>query len=167
MAIQLIITGGTFDKYYDEIQGGLTFKNTHLPEIIKHVRCTIEIRMEIDQLVDSLEMSYSNRLRILELCKQAEEELIVITHGTDTMTDTARVLGEAGLEKVIVLTGAMIPYTLKNSDAIFNLGGSIVAVQLLPAGVYIVMNGQVFKWDNVEKDRERGIFIQRDSKRDS
>ncbi|HEY8344431.1 MAG TPA: asparaginase domain-containing protein [Bacillota bacterium] len=161
MAIRLIVTGGTFDKQYDEVQGTLTFKNTHLPEILERVRCTVEVRMELNQLIDSLEMRQANRLQILEACRRAEERRIVITHGTDTMTETARILGEAGLDKVIVLTGAMIPYAFKNSDAIFNLGGSIVAVQLLSPGVYIVLNGRVFAWDNVFKDKERGVFRER------
>lgn len=158
VAIRLIITGGTFDKHYDEIQGKLTFKDTHLPEILERVRCMVEIKMEIDQLIDSLEMGEANRLRILEACRRAEERRILITHGTDTMTDTARVLGEASLDKVIVLTGAMIPYTFKNSDAVFNLGGSIAAVQLLSSGVYIAMNGKIFPWDSVVKDRGKGVF---------
>lgn len=160
MSIRIIITGGTFDKHYDEIQGVLTFKDTHLPEILEQVRCTVEIKLEINQLIDSLEMQHANRLQILEAAQRAPEQRIIITHGTDTMTETAKVLGEAGLDKVIVLTGAMIPYTFKNSDAVFNLGCSIVAVQLLPPGVYIVMNGRVFSWQNVYKDREKGIFTE-------
>jgi L-asparaginase len=162
MRIRIIITGGTFDKHYDEIQGTLTFKDTHLPEILEQVRCTLEVKMELNQLIDSLEMGRDDRLQILEACKKATERRIVITHGTDTMTETARVLGEAGLDKVIVLTGAMIPYTLRNSDAVFNLGCSLMAVQLLPAGVYITMNGKVFAWDNVKKERERGVFTTKD-----
>ena len=161
MAIRLIVTGGTFDKQYDEVQGRLTFKHTHLPEILERVRCTVEVRMELNQLIDSLKMRQANIVLMLEACKKAQERRIVITHGTDTMTETARVLGEAGLDKVIVLTGAMIPYAFKNSDALFNLGGSLVAVQLLSPGVYIVLNGQVFAWDNVIKDRERGVFRER------
>ncbi|HHT47769.1 MAG TPA: asparaginase, partial [Firmicutes bacterium] len=105
MRIRIIITGGTFDKHYDEIQGTLTFKDTHLPEILEQVRCTLEVKMELNQLIDSLEMGRDDRLQILEACKKATERRIVITHGTDTMTETARVLGEAGLDKVIVLTG--------------------------------------------------------------
>jgi len=162
MRIRIIITGGTFDKHYDEIQGTLTFKDTHLPEILEQVRCTLDVKMELNQLIDSLEMGQDDRLQILEACKKATERRIVITHGTDTMTETARVLGEVGLDKVIVLTGAMLPYTLRNSDAVFNLGCSLMAVQLLPVGVYITMNGKVFAWDNVKKDRERGVFTTRD-----
>lgn len=158
MAVRIIITGGTFDKQYDEIKGTLTFKDTHLPEILERVRCTLEIKMELNQLIDSLEMQPEDRLHILEACRRAPERQIVVTHGTDTMTETARVLGEAGLDKVIVLTGAMVPYTFRNSDALFNLGCSIIAVQLLPPGVYITMNGKVFSWDNVYKDREKGVF---------
>lgn len=158
MRIRIIVTGGTFDKHYDEIEGVLTFRDTHLPEILKYVRCTVETEIEINQLIDSLEMQLSNRLQILESCKRAVEDQIVITHGTDTMVETAKVLGEAALQKVIVLTGAMVPYAFSNSDAVFNLGCSIAAVQLLPPGVYIVMNGTVFNWDNVVKDKSRGIF---------
>lgn len=155
MRIRIIVTGGTFDKHYDEIEGVLTFRDTHLPEILKYVRCTVETEIEINQLIDSLEMQLSNRLQILESCKRAVEDQIVITHGT---VETAKVLGEAALQKVIVLTGAMVPYAFSNSDAVFNLGCSIAAVQLLPPGVYIVMNGTVFNWDNVVKDKSRGIF---------
>ena len=109
-------------------------------------------------MVDSLDMQMDNRIKILESCKNSPEKSIIITHGTDTMTETARVLGEAKLDKTIVLTGAMIPYTFNNSDAVFNLGCSIIAVQCLDKGVYIIMNGKVFSWDNVVKIKDRGIF---------
>ncbi|HUZ17550.1 MAG TPA: asparaginase domain-containing protein [Spirochaetia bacterium] len=158
MKLRIIITGGTFDKHYDEIKGTLGFKDTHLPEILTAVRCTIPIELEINQLIDSLEMHSSNRERILASCRAAPEERIVITHGTDTMVETARVLGEARLEKTIVLTGAMVPYAVTGSDAMFNLGCSVAAVQLLRHGVYIAMSGRVFDWDNVVKVRERGVF---------
>ncbi len=158
MKLRIIITGGTFDKHYDEIRGTLGFKDSHLPEILKSVRCTLPVELEINQLVDSLEMRSSNRQKILTSCKEAEEERIVITHGTDTMVETARILGEARLEKTIVLTGAMIPYAVSGSDAVFNLGCSIAAVQLLAHGVYITMNGRIFDWDKVIKIREKGVF---------
>jgi L-asparaginase len=157
-SIRIIITGGTFDKQYDEIRGSLTFKDSHLPEILRFVRCTVPIELELNQLVDSLDMQQSNRLRILESCRSAAEEHIVITHGTDTMVETAGVLGTAGLDKTVVMTGAMVPYVFSGSDAVFNLGCAIVAVQVLPRGVYIAMNGRIFPWDRVRKDRERGIF---------
>ena len=158
MAIRIIITGGTFDKQYDEIRGSLTFKDSHLPEILKFVRCSVPIELELNQLIDSLDMHTSNRLKVLESCRRAAEERIVITHGTDTMVETAAVLGEAGLAKTIVLTGAMVPYVFSNSDAVFNLGCAVTAVQLLPHGVFIAMNGRVFAWDKVRKNKEVGLF---------
>jgi L-asparaginase len=157
-AVRIIITGGTFDKHYDEIRGILTFKDTHLPEILKYVRCALPIELELNQLIDSLDMHLANRLKILESCRRAPESRIVVTHGTDTMIQTGRVLGQAALGKTIVLTGAMVPYSFTASDAVFNLGCSIAAVQLLPAGVYVTMGGRVFAWDRVRKDREAGTF---------
>jgi L-asparaginase len=158
VTIRIIITGGTFDKHYDEIRGNLTFKETHLPEILRFVRCTVPIEVELNQLIDSLDMLTANRLSILESCRRAPEELIVITHGTDTMVETAAVLGAAALQKTIVLTGAMVPYIFSNSDAVFNLGCAIIAVQREVPGVYIAMNGRVFPWDNVRKNRELAVF---------
>jgi len=163
VTIRIIITGGTFDKHYDEIRGSLTFKDSHLPEILKFVRCTVPIEVELNQLIDSLDMHTSNRLRVLESCRRASEERIVITHGTDTMVETAAVLGEAGLAKTVILTGAMVPYIFNNSDAVFNLGCALTAVQLLPHGVYIAMNGRVFGWDRVRKNRELGVFEEKES----
>jgi L-asparaginase len=156
--IRIIITGGTFDKHYDEIRGNLTFKETHLPEILKFVRCTVPIELEVNQLIDSLDMQTANRLWILESCRRAREEQIVITHGTDTMAETAAVLGKANLGKTIVMTGAMVPYIFNNSDAVFNLGCALMVVQLVPVGVYIAMNGRLFAWDDVRKNRELGVF---------
>lgn len=161
MKIRIIITGGTFDKHYDEIRGNLAFKDTHLPEILKFVRATVPIELELNQLIDSLDMQAANRQSILDSCRRAEEERIVITHGTDTMTETAVVLGKAGLGKTIVMTGAMVPYIFNNSDALFNLGCALIAVQLVPVGVYIAMNGRLFAWDGVRKNRELGVFENR------
>ncbi|MGA2974667.1 MAG: asparaginase domain-containing protein [Spirochaetia bacterium] len=158
VGIRIIITGGTFDKHYDEIRGNLTFKDTHLPEILAFVRCSVPIQVELNQLIDSLDMHAANRLQILESCRRAPEDRIVITHGTDTMVETAGVLGSAGLAKTIVLTGAMVPYIFNNSDAVFNLGCAITSVQILPRGVYVAMNGRIFSWDNVRKDRQQGTF---------
>jgi L-asparaginase len=158
MSIRIIVTGGTFDKRYDEIEGTLTFHETHLPDILRQVRVTIPIEVETNQLIDSLHMTPQDRLRILEACRQAPEAQLIVTHGTDTIVETARLLGEANLPKTIVLTGAMVPYTVYGSDSLFNLGSSVAAVQMLPAGVYVVMNGRVFEWDNVQKDRSKGIF---------
>jgi L-asparaginase len=157
-SIRIIVTGGTFDKHYDEIRGELTFKESHLPEILKLTRVTVPVEIEQDQLIDSLQMQDANRRSVLEACARAPETRIVITHGTDTMTETARVLGPAGLGKTIVLTGAMIPYKIQGSDALFNFGTAFTAVQLLPPGVWIVMNGRVFSWDKVRKNKALGVF---------
>lgn len=158
MAIRIIITGGTFDKHYDPLRGVLTFTDSHLPDIIRQVRITDEVALEINQLVDSLDMGDANRLSVLEACRRAPERRIVITHGTDRMVETARVLGEAGLPKTIVLTGAMVPYSVSGSDALFNLGAAVAAVGLLPDGVFIAMNGRTFAWDTVRKNFEQGVF---------
>jgi L-asparaginase len=156
--IRVIVTGGTFDKAYDEIRGELTFKDSHLPEILKLTRVTVPVSIELNQLIDSLQMQDENRRSVLDACEKAIEERIVITHGTDTMAETARLIGPARLPKTIVLTGAMVPYQVQGSDALFNFGTAFSAVQLLPQGVYIVMNGRVFPWDHVRKDRARGLF---------
>ncbi len=158
MCIRIIVTGGTFDKYYDEITGELTFKESHLPEILKRARVTVPIQLEVNQLIDSLYMTDAHRQQILASCVQASESQIVIIHGTDTMVETARLIGQAALGKTVVLTGAMIPYAVTGSDSLFNLGFSVAAAQLLPPGVYIGINGRVFTWDNVRKNRERGLF---------
>lgn len=158
MAVRIIITGGTFDKEYDAIRGELTFTDTHLPEILRRVRCTVPREIEINQLIDSLEMTEHNRQAILDASRAAAEDSIVVTHGTDTMVETARLLGQSGLAKTIVLTGAMVPYTMADTDAVFNLGAALTAAQLLPAGVYVAMNGRIFSWNNVRKNREHGIF---------
>lgn len=156
--IRIVVTGGTFDKHYDEIRGELTFKESHLPEILKLTRVTVPVEIEQDQLIDSLQMQDANRRSILEACSRARENRIIVTHGTDTMAETARLLGPVGLEKTIVLTGAMIPYKIMGSDALFNFGTAFTAVQLLPQGVWIVMNGRVFPWDKVRKNKAQGVF---------
>lgn len=156
--IRVIVTGGTFDKYYDEIKGELTFRESHLPEILKRARVTLPVAIELNQLIDSLQMQDANRASVLEACRRAPETKIVITHGTDTMTTTANLLADAHLGKTIVLTGAMVPYRVENSDALFNFGTAFAAVQLLPHGIYIAMNGRVFPQDKVRKNRERGLF---------
>jgi len=157
-AVRVIVTGGTFDKHYDEIKGVLSFKESHLPEILELTRVTVPVQVELNQLIDSLEMQEKNRLSVLEACKRAPEEKIIVTHGTDTMSETAKLIGPLGLEKTIVLTGAMIPYQIQGSDALFNFGTAFSAVNLLPHGVFIVMNGRVFNWDHVRKNRQKGIF---------
>ena len=156
--IRVIVTGGTFDKHYDELRGELTFKESHLPEILRLTRVTVPVQIELNQLIDSLQMQDANRQSVLEACCRAPEDRIVVTHGTDTMAETARILGAAGLDKSIVLTGAMVPYKIQGSDALFNFGTAFSAVQLLPKGVYIVMNGRVFDWDHVRKNRALGVF---------
>jgi L-asparaginase len=156
--IRVIVTGGTFDKAYDAIKGELTFKASHLPEILELARVTVPVAIEQNQLIDSLQMQEENRHSVLAACERALEDRIVITHGTDTMAETARLLGPAGLDKTIVLTGAMVPYQVQGSDALFNFGTAFNAVQVLPAGVYISMNGRIFGWDHVRKDRSRGVF---------
>jgi L-asparaginase len=158
MAIRLFITGGTFDKEYDEIHGRLFFRDTHLNEMLRLGRCRLDLETRSLMMIDSLEMTDDDRRTILENCRHAAEEQIVITHGTDTMAETARVLGEAGLPKTIVLTGAMVPYAFGSSDGLFNLGSALSFVQTLPHGVYIAMNGHAFAWDNVAKNPDLGVF---------
>jgi len=158
MTIRLFVTGGTFDKEYDEIHGRLYFKDTHLPEMLALGRCRLAVEIETLMLVDSLEMSDEDRARIIRACRSAEEDRIVVTHGTDTMVETARILAREVEGKTIVLTGAMIPIAFGSSDGLFNLGGALTAVQALPPGVYVVMNGRVFPWDRVRKDRASGVF---------
>lgn len=158
MVIRLFITGGTFDKEYDEIGGRLFFKDTHIHEMLRLGRCRHEVKVRTLMMVDSLEMSDADRQLILENCRQAEEDQIVITHGTDTMVETARVIGEANLAKTIVLTGAMVPYAFGSSDGLFNLGSALSFAQVLPHGSYIAMDGCYFRWDNVRKNKSEGIF---------
>ncbi len=158
MAIRLFVTGGTFDKEYDEIDGTLEFRDTHLPEMLRLGRCRLEVEIRTLMMVDSLAMTAGDRSTIAANCREAPEDRIVITHGTDTMTDTARVLAREVPEKTIVLTGAMIPIAFGSSDGLFNLGGALTAVQALPHGVFIAMNGRIFPWDNVRKNRDTGVF---------
>jgi L-asparaginase len=158
MTLRLIATGGTFDKHYDELNGKLDFAESHLPAIIARTRMTIPVELETLPLLDSLDMKDEDRQRVLASCQAASEKAIVIIHGTDTMKETAGVLGETDLGKTIVLTGAMIPYEIANSDALFNLGFACGVAQTLPAGVYVAMNGKVFAWNNVTKNRAAGVF---------
>ena len=158
MSLRIIATGGTFDKHYNELNGTLGFSHSHLPEVLARCRMTIPVQLEVLPLLDSLDMQDADRERVLTSCNAATERAVVIVHGTDTMKETAAVLGAAELDKTIVLTGAMIPYAIANSDAMFNLGFASAAAQTLPAGVYVAMNGQVFGWDNVTKNRSAGVF---------
>ncbi len=161
MEIRVFVTGGTFDKTYDEIAGKLRFEDTHLHEMLRLGRCRLEVSVRTLMMVDSLDMSEADRRVILENCRAAQEERIVVTHGTDTMAETAAVLGQAGLAKTIVLTGAMVPWAFGSSDGLFNLGSALSFVQALPHGVYVAMNGRCFAWDDVVKNRELGVFESR------
>jgi len=158
MAIRILVTGGTIDKEYNRLNGELTFTETHLPKMLEQVHSTLEVRIESVLLVDSLFMRDEDRLNVLERCRASAEDRIVVTHGTDTMVETAAVLGKGLRGKTVVLVGAMIPFAFGNSDALFNLGCAITAVQLLAEGVYITMNGKIFTWDNVRKNRGVGLF---------
>ncbi len=136
----------------------MTFKDTHLPEIIAKARIASRVELEIVQLIDSLHMTEEHRELVRAACERSAERRIVITHGTDRMAETARYLGHLGINKTIVLTGAMVPYQVFGSDAPFNLGAAFMACRLLPAGVYVAMNGRAFPWQDVRKDYERGVF---------
>jgi L-asparaginase len=158
MTLRILATGGTFDKHYNELNGTLGFADSHVPELLKRCRLTIDVALEQLPLMDSLDMVDADRARILAACQDAPEQAIVIIHGTDTMPQTAQVVGPANLGKTIVLTGAMIPYEIANSDALFNLGFAAGVAQALPPGVYVAMNGQIFAWDNVQKNKAAGVF---------
>ncbi len=158
MTIRIFVTGGTFDKEYDEIRGRLYFKDTHLPEMLRMGRCRVEVEIRTLMMVDSLDMTDEDRKLIARSCREAPERRIVVTHGTDTMVETARVLAEEVGEKTVVLTGAMIPIAFGSSDGLFNLGGALTAVQALPHGVYVAMNGRIFPWNRVRKNRDTGVF---------
>ena len=156
---RIIVTGGTFDKQYDAIKGELTFKETHLPAILQQARVTIPVAIEINQLIDSLDMNDEHRQRVLEACRAAPESALVVVHGTDTMVRTAELIGRAALDKTVVFTGAMIPYPVQGSDALFNLGFALALAGTLGAGAYVAMNGRVFPWDDVRKDTVSGRFV--------
>jgi L-asparaginase len=158
--IRIFVTGGTFDKTYDEIRGSLAFEDTHLPEMLRLGRSRVEVTTRTLMMVDSLDMTDADRELIVRNCEQCDESRIVITHGTDTMVDTARALaGSARLKaKTVVLTGAMIPYAFGSSDGLFNLGSALSFAQVLPAGIFLAMNGQHFEWNRVRKNRETGVF---------
>jgi L-asparaginase len=158
VAIRIFITGGTFDKEYDEISGRLYFKDTHVAEMLKLGRCRLPVEIRTVMMIDSLDMTEEDRQLIAQNCLKVPETQIVITHGTDTMVDTARVLANRVPEKTIVLTGAMIPYAFGSSDGLFNLGSALALCQVLSAGVYIAINGQVFDWDKAQKNRKTGAF---------
>jgi L-asparaginase len=158
MTIRIFVTGGTFDKEYDELRGTLDFEDTHVPEMLRLGRCQCDVSVRTLMMVDSLDMTDEDRDTIVDHCRRCEEMQIVITHGTDTMVETARAIAEAKTGKTIVLTGAMVPYAFGSSDGLFNLGSALSFAQVLAPGVYVAMNGRVFAWDRVRKNRELGTF---------
>lgn len=156
--IRIFVTGGTFDKEYDELTGQLYFQDSHLPEMIRLGRANLKLEIRTLMMIDSLQMTDADREIILEQCRNAPESRIVITHGTDTMAETARVLAASIRGKTIVLTGAMVPYKFGSSDGLFNLGSALAFAQTLPAGVYVAMNGRYFPANHVRKNRQTGMF---------
>ena len=156
--IRVFVTGGTFDKTYDEIEGTLAFGDTHLPEMLRLGRCHVDVSVRTLMMIDSLAMTADDRAIIVRNCLTCEESRIVVTHGTDTMVETAESLARGAGGKTIVLTGAMIPYAFGSSDGLFNLGSALSFAQTLPPGVYIAMNGQSFAWDQVRKNPATGVF---------
>jgi L-asparaginase len=158
MVVWIFVTGGTFDKEYDELEGKLYFRDTHLPEMLELGRCKVKVDIRTLMMIDSLEMTDKDRSVILDNCLKCKEDHVVITHGTDTMEETARMLGQASINKTIVLTGAMVPFKFGSSDGLFNLGSALAFAQTLPAGVYVAMNGRYFQWDSVRKNKKTGEF---------
>jgi len=158
MTIKILITGGTFDKEYSELTGELFFKNTHISDMLELGRANINVKIRTLMLIDSLKMNDNHRKIIFEKCQSSKEDKIIITHGTDTMAETAKFLGQNIENKTIILTGAMIPYAFGSSDGLFNLGSALAFAQSLPQGVYIAMNGKYFYWHNVRKNKETGVF---------
>ena len=151
--IRILVTGGTFDKEYDEVRGRLFFKDTHIHEMLAKGRSRVPVSIRTLMMIDSLEMTDADRALVVEQCRQSDEDRIVVTHGTDTMVETARAVAAAALpKKTVVFTGAMIPY------ALFNLGSALSFAQVLPPGVYVAMNGQIFPWDQVRKNRDTATF---------
>ena len=158
MSLRVFVTGGTFDKEYDELTGTLHFEATHVVEMLQRGRCMLDVNVEVLMMIDSLDMKESHRHRIVDACANCAESQIVITHGTDTMVETAAVIAAAVSRKTIVLTGAMVPYAFGSSDGLFNLGSALSFVQALAPGVYVAMNGRCFRWDDVRKNRDVGVF---------
>ncbi|HUH75286.1 MAG TPA: asparaginase domain-containing protein [Chitinophagales bacterium] len=156
--IRILVTGGTFDKEYNELRGELYFRDTHIHEILELGRTSLDCRVKTLMMIDSMEMTDNDRKYILDSCKHAKENYIIVTHGTDTMEITAQVFGAANLDKTIILTGAMIPYKFGSSDGLFNMGCALAYVQVLPKGVYVAMQGHYFLWNNVTKNRAGGFF---------
>ncbi|MCK4305362.1 MAG: asparaginase [Candidatus Eisenbacteria sp.] len=158
MRIRIYITGGTFDKEYHELNGTLFFKDSHVRDMLRLGRCNLDLEIRTLMMIDSMEMNDIDREMIRKNCAECDAEQIVITHGTDTMEVTARLLGDTIKDKTIVFVGAMVPYTFGSSDGLFNLGSALAYAQSLPHGVYVAMNGRYFTWDNVTKNKSSGIF---------
>ena len=158
MSVRIFITGGTFDKEYNELTGQLYFKDSHLPEMLELGRCLVPVDIRTLMMIDSLEMTDIDRELIAKHCIEADENQIIITHGTDTMAETARILSEKVMNKTVVITGAMVPYKFGSSDGLFNLGSAMAFVQTLKPGVYVAMNGRCFHADNVRKNKQTGEF---------
>ena len=158
MKIKIVITGGTIDKSYNMNNGELHFVDSHIPAMLAEARCRADFELDKILLKDSLDMDEADRAKILSCCQRYEESRIIITHGTDTMVQTAKFLAESINAKTVVLTGAMIPYVFEKSDSLFNLGCAMAAVQSLPYGVYITMNGRIFNANDVRKNRDEGVF---------
>ena len=156
--ICVFVTGGTFDKTYDELTGKLSFRDTHLQEMLTLGRSRVELSVRTLMMIDSLDMTHEDRALIVKSCASCTESRIVITHGTDTMVETAAAIAREVFKKTIVLTGAMVPYAFGSSDGLFNLGSALSFVQVLAPGVYIAMNGEAFEWNKVRKNRETGFF---------
>jgi L-asparaginase len=158
MNIKIIVTGGTFDKEYNPLNGQLFFNGTHVLEMLRLGRSRLPVHIKTVMMIDSLSMNEADRKKILKECQTSPEDKILITHGTDTMTETARLLGPTIRDKTIILTGAMVPYAFGSSDGLFNLGSALAFLQTLPVGVYISMNGKYFYWNNVRKNKDVGLF---------
>jgi L-asparaginase len=158
MAIRIFVCGGTFDKQYDEIHGRLFFRDTHVPEMLRLGRSKVAVSIETLMMADSLEMTDRDRQTIAQACESCAETQMVITHGTDTMVETAAALARAVSGKTMVLTGAMVPYAFGSSDGLFNLGSAVSFAQVLEPGVYIAMSGTAFPWNRVKKNRETSYF---------
>ncbi|MBL0171213.1 MAG: asparaginase [Gemmatimonadaceae bacterium] len=158
MTVRIFVTGGTFDKEYDELHGALYFLHSHVEEMLRRGRCHLDVAVQELMMLDSLDMTPADRAAVIDASRACAESQIVITHGTDTMVETARALAAGVSAKTIVLTGAMVPYAFGSSDGLFNLGSALSFVQALAPGVYVAMNGRCFAWDNVRKNREIGVF---------
>lgn len=157
--VRVLVTGGTIDKIYDATEGRLGFERTHVLAMLRQGRVALpENCVQTVLMKDSLEIMDADRAAIAEACRTSREDRLIITHGTDTMVMTARHLAHSVSARTIVLTGAMVPFSVSQSDALFNFGFAFAAARILPHGIYVAMNGCVFPWDEVEKNRTAGWF---------